>query len=211
MLLDERVAVNARFVLLEAADIHCPAQLSTYCVAERGTYFGEVGVVASNGDRLEVVAGAAEVGFSAVRLNGEPLVYEAQSSGDKLHLRGAGERAVNGPQAQAEDGISVRLLSNRSFEFSVGLYTIRLDVVDRYLDFVSVNTHCWSCLLEEVRPEGLLGRTWDSSKEHPTDDEAVEQYRERDGQLLRCGFGLQLVSKPQECTGQEEGAMSARS
>ena len=212
MLLDGRVAVNARFVLLEAADIHCPAQLSSYCVAERGTYFGEVGVVASNGDRLEVVAGAAEVGFRTVRLNGEPLLYEAQSSRDKNRLRGASERPLDGSQAQVENGLSVCLMSNRSLEFSVGVYSIQLDVIDRYLDFVSVNTHCWSCLLDDVRPEGLLGRTWDNSLEHATDDEAVEQYRETDGQLLGCGFGLLQADKPKACTAQkEEGAVSARS
>ena len=33
--------------------------------------------MASNGGRLEVVAGAAEVGFGAVRLNGQSLVHKA--------------------------------------------------------------------------------------------------------------------------------------
>ena len=88
----------------------------------------------------------------------------------------------------------MRLTSNHSLEFSVGLYSSRLDVVDRYLDFVSVNTQCWSCLLEKVRPEGLLGCTWDNSVEHHT-SEAVELYRERSGQLLGCGIGLFQAEK----------------
>ena len=190
MLLDERVAVNARFVLLNASDIHCPTQLSTYCVAEKGTYFGEVGVVTSNGDRFEVVAGSAEVGFSVVRLNGKALIYEAQSSTARV-------RSADG--TQTENGLTVLLTSNRSLEFSVGIYSIRLDVVDRYMDFVSVNTNCWACLLEDVRPDGLLGRTWDSSVEHPTDDEAVEQYRETNGQLLGCNFVVPQNNKPLVC------------
>ena len=113
-------------------------------------------------------------------MGGGPLLYEA-------HMLRASEvyvRGVDGSQAETEDGLSVRLTSYRSLELTVGLYSIRMDVVDRCLDLVLVNTHCWSCLLAEVRPEGLLGRTWSNSVEHRTDDEAVVQYRERIGQLL---------------------------
>ena len=51
ILLDGRVAVNA--LLLNASDIHRPAQLSTCCVAERGTYLrgGEQRRLAGGGGR----------------------------------------------------------------------------------------------------------------------------------------------------------------
>jgi hypothetical protein len=65
-------------VRLQGADIHCPAQLSTYCVAETGTYFGQVGVRASSRDRLELVAGAAAMGFASVHLNGQRLSFDVQ-------------------------------------------------------------------------------------------------------------------------------------
>ena len=203
MLLDSEAVVNARFVLLEAEDIHCPAQMSTYCAAERGTYFQEVGVLAANGDRLEVVAGAAEVGFSRVTLNGQQLTFVEGEAGQVAEHRGHRQalRGADGSEAesQSSDGISVQLTSNRSLSLSVGLYAIRLDVVDWYVDFVSVNTHCWRCLLDDVRPEGLLGRTWDSTVEHRTDEEEVAKYRERQGRLLGCSFALDAAQKPSSC------------
>ena len=170
ILVDAEVVVNGRFVLLEAADIHCPAHSLTYCVAERGTYFGEVGIIFSTGDRLEVIAGSADIGFSAVRLNSQPL-SEARGT--------------------AESSLTAKLISNRSLEVQLGLYSIRMDVIDGYLDLTSVNTHCWACLLDNAQPEGLLGRTWNNSQEHLVDEQTVDLYRERDGDLLGCSFGVQ--------------------
>ena len=213
ILLDSEVAVNSRFVKLAGDSIHCPADVSTYCVPETGTYFGQVGVLAANGDRLEVWAGAWEEGFARVTLNGEPLTFvegaptaqEAEHRGHRQQLRGADgsatDSAADASASSASDGISVQLTSSRSLSLTVGLYAIRLDVVDNYVDFVSVNTHCWHCLLHDTRPEGLLGRTWDATVEHPTDEAAVDRYRERDGQLLRCSFpDLGNARQPQSCT-----------
>ena len=215
MLLDSEAVVNARFVLLEAQDIHCPATLSTYCAAERGTYFQEVGVRAANGDRLEVRAGAAEVGFASVLFNGQPLTFVSGQSGGEVAEHRGHRPTLRGNDGQVtvadwkdESGISVQLQSNRSLSLSVGLYVIRLDVVDWYVDFVSVNTHCWRCLLDDVRPEGLLGRTWDATVEHRTDEEEVAKYRERDGRLLGCGFDLPLAPRP-STTCEEASAAAA--
>ena len=206
MLLDSEAVVNARFVLLEAQDIHCPATLSTYCAAERGTYFQEVGVRAANGDRLEVRAGAAEVGFASVLFNGQPLTFVSGQSGGEVAEHRGHRPTLRGNDGQVtvadwkdESGISVQLQSNRSLSLSVGLYVIRLDVVDWYVDFVSVNTHCWRCLLEDTKPSGLLGRTHDATKEHRTDEEEVAKYRERDGQLLGCSFALDAARTPSSC------------
>ena len=171
-------------------------------------------MLAANGDRLEVRAGAAEVGFSSVTLNGQRLAFVegeanqvAERRGHRPTLRGAdGETAVS--DSPDESGISVQLTSNRSLSLSVGLYAIRLDVVDYYVDFVSVNTHCWQCLLEDIKPEGLLGRTWDSTVQHPTDDKAVERYREREAHLLGCGFDLEFARTPSSCAPSIESVAS---
>ena len=209
LLLDSWVLVNARFVLLEAEDIHCPAQLTTYCVAEKGTYFGEAGVLSANGDRLEVVAGAAEHGFTKVTLNGVDLLPRAvlqQAAATKASLSSSLSsmssvgRVRGAAESPAYDGISVQLHSVSSLTVTVGVYVIRLDVVDLYLDFTSVNTHCWRCLLDEVRPTGLLGRTHDGGVEHSTSEEEVDKYREQRGDLLGCQFNLPHANMPTPCT-----------
>ena len=73
---------------------------------------------------------------------------------------------------------------------SAGLYDIRLDNQDDYLDFVSVQVMCWACMVEEggLRPEGLLGRTWDRQRTFigREAEEELDKYREHDQDIFGC-------------------------
>ena len=74
VLSDAAVQLNTRLVLLH--NISCPERESpvhVHCSSHAGTYFGEMAVSLSNGDRLHVVAGEGSVGFASVTVDSLPI------------------------------------------------------------------------------------------------------------------------------------------
>ena len=61
---------------------------------------------------------------------------------------------------------------------------------DPYLTLASVKVTRWSCLVDELRPESVLGRTWNSSRtfEPRIEEEELRHYTERNGDLYGCAF-----------------------
>ena len=187
LLSDSAVLLNARFVQLAGEDIHCPAVVQMPCSPHSGTYFGAIGVRSSNEDRLTIAAGRDGHGFESVQLNGVELLAGGVVTHHQVSSPSALQRLRGGDRASPSSfAIHAQLLSNRTLQVSVGMYELRVDNLDHYLDLVSVNVTCWQCLLEQVQPEGLLGRTWDRHVQHSVDEQVVDEYRERDGDLLGC-------------------------
>ena len=65
-----------------------------------------------------------------------------------------------------------------------GVYELLIENSDRYVDFVSVRISCWACL-DSLRPEGLLGRTWQVNATMPPYE---ENYREQDSDIAGTHF-----------------------
>ena len=160
---DQEVQVNAYFFYLR--HIRCPllhGPSNERCINHPGTYFGVLAIFTSQGDHLRITAGEAEEGFHTVELNGHDVDMSYSSS------------------------ISVQPLSPRSLLISVGSYEVEVENMDLYLDVVKVGVNCWKCLVDSIRPEGLLGRTWNASQGQPQSEEEVDQYRERDDNIMGC-------------------------
>ena len=160
---EEAVQVNALIFYLQR--IRCPLIQGVpvpRCIDHSGTYFGVLAFCTSHGDQLRITAGESNEGFHSVQLNGRDV------------------------EASDLCSISVQKISARLLVVSVGLYEVEVENMDLYLDVARVAVNCWECLVDEVRPEGLLGRTWDASKGEPASEEEVEQYRERDDNIMGC-------------------------
>jgi len=134
------------------------------CFDHAGTYFGVLAMITNEGDHLRIIAGEVDQGFKSVVLNGQTLSASSQSS----------------------SSCTVRLLSVHSLLVTVGLYSLLVENVDRYVDLVEVQVSSWETLVDERKPEGLLGRTWNATMGAPVDDLEVEQYREKDDNILGC-------------------------
>ena len=163
---DAHALLNALFVHLD--HIRCPltddGSPVDRCIDQPGTYFGALAIVTAQGDQVRITAGVVSEGFECVDLNGQRLLdsYMATSS------------------------ITVRLLSPRSLSMHVGIYELLVENMDLYVDLASVTVASWSRLVNDVRPEGLLGRTWLESIGEPAEEGEVEQYRELDDDILGC-------------------------
>ena len=166
---DASLQVNGLFFYLTS--IHCPlvdGLPMVGCMDHPGQYFGVLAIVTQGGDHLRVTAGHVDEGFHRVELNGAVL--------DPL---------LPPPYTPS---LSLSFHSNRSLTVTASLYRFTVLNVDLYVDLAKVEVTCWDCLVQEVRPEGLLGRTWDASKGQLESEEDAELYREQDGDILGCKF-----------------------
>ena len=203
MLSDETVSISSQLILLYDEDIHCPPREdSTLCWQQTGTYFGLISVMTANGDRLLIEAGSVEAGFLNVTVNGQPLPvgssfgdFNVSLSQGVVGLNGSHQHemgASNSADHPSRASIYVTRPSHRSLTVYAGLYEVRVDNQDDYLDFVSVQVSCWPCMTDEggVRPEGLLGRTWDRDRlffsREP--EEELELYKEANQDIFGCQF-----------------------
>jgi hypothetical protein len=168
---DADVLLNAYFVQLER--IRCPlgddGKPLDRCFDHPGTYFGVLAIVTAQGEHLRITAGEVDHGFKSVTLNDQPFTASSSSA--------------------SSSSLFVRRLSARALEVQAGQYTLLIENVDLYMDLAKVNVSCWDCLVDTVRPEGLLGRTWDATLGAPATEEEVEQYREQDSNILGCNTG----------------------
>ena len=186
-----------------------------HCSDHPGTYFGEMALTTRSGAVLRLQAGEVSAGFSSVTLDGVEVregdtrgqamhsststpahggtVSSSSSSSDSSdggEVVDAGEGEVirhHSPQAShpARSSLFVHRTSARSVVVHAGLYELLIENSDRYVDLVCVTVTDWTALMEQVRPEGLMGATWNSSAPMPPEE---EQYRERDGDMLGCNM-----------------------
>ena len=172
---DAELTLNAHFVQLER--IRCPliGRHKERCFDHAGTYFGVLAIVTREGDRLRVTAGGVDEGFHDITLNDRSVL-----------LTPAADEAAIAPSSTSSGSIVVRPLSSHSVVVTAGLYELRIDSVDLYVDVAEVVVSDWARLVEEVQPEGLLGRTWNADVGAPENEAEVELYREQDDNILGC-------------------------
>ena len=181
LLSDSTVVVNAYIVYL--TDIDCPVidgTVMAHCFNHSGTYFGVLAAHSANGDQLRITAGPRAEGFHAVAINDRTLAV-GESYGER-RVEGGSDESIS------QSGIFVQRVNARSLVVQVGVYEVVVSNSDGYVDLVTVNVSCWSCLLEHVRPEGLLGRTWNRSVDVSDSEELMPQYREEEDNIMGCHF-----------------------
>ena len=70
---------------------------------------------------------------------------------------------------------------------TVGAYSFDLTNMDGYVDVTRMDTTCWQCVINTLRPDGLLGQTWNATAPIRGQSEAeVEEYREAGDDTLGC-------------------------
>ena len=133
--------VNALFVFLSSG--RCPVReggrLASNCWSHSGSYFGQLSVQTQQGDRLIIVAGAADVGFHSVTLNGQRLLL--------------------GSTVPAVSSLQLRLSSSYACTIRTGLLSIEVENSDGFLNLLSVTPSSLQALAR-ADTHGLLGQTW---------------------------------------------------
>ena len=199
LLSDARTLINTRFVQLSAEDIRCPATspetydpLGTPCTAETGTHMGDLLVKTSSGHVVTLVAGAADEGFSSVTVNGAELSVD-ETRGRESKRLSPSLRALlpRDADSELEAAFSVHRLEARKVRIVAGLYELTVHNMDAYLDVAQLRARSWSAMVERAQPEGILGMTWNATASLAMSEAEVDEYRERDGQLLGCNFARQ--------------------
>ena len=76
---------------------------------------------------------------------------------------------------------------SRRLTVTVGAYSFDLTNMDGYVDVTRMDTTCWQCVINTLRPDGLLGQTWNATASVRGQSEAeVEEYREAGDDTLGC-------------------------
>ena len=201
LLSDAAVQLNAYVVQLQ--HIRCPREeghTMQRCLDEQGTYFGVLAIAVRTGEgevqHVRVTGGAYDVGFHEVSINEQPSMQvgarhdqaaaaPAPVAIDSAASNRSGNNSSRIPvRPPREVSLSVHRISSHRVLLTAGLYSFTIDNVDLYVDVSALNATCWRCLLDEQRPDGLLGRTWDQTVD--TARSNTEQYRERRDDLRGC-------------------------
>ena len=83
--------------------------------------------------------------------------------------------------------LSVHRPDTRRLTVLAGAYSFALTNMDGYVDVARLDTTCWQCVVDELRPDGLLGQTWNASAVIRGQSEAeVEAFREAQDDTLGC-------------------------
>ena len=90
------------------------------------------------------------------------------------------------PPSSSLPQLSVSRFSHRTLLVQAGVYRLVISNMDGYVDITALEVTCWHCLLTQLRPEGLLGQTWNATARMRHSDEEVSEYREREDDLLGC-------------------------
>lgn len=173
VLSDPNIQLNARFVFLESG--RCPTiegKKPIACWTHPGSYFGEVGVQTSTGDRILVRAGTAEDGLELVDVNGLQLIpgknYTFSTFNISCHVDGYG------------------------LTLNLGVYTLHIESSDAFLNILSVVVSDWHLLTTQLQPHGLLGQTWKSRKHNHGSanvlEGKVDDYAEEKNDLFGTAF-----------------------
>ena len=213
LLSDADMQVNAYFVQL--SNVTCPlveGRAAERCYVEAGTYFGVLSVMVRGGSYVRITGGGHDEGFHSVLLNDSRSIGvgdtwtgvamrnagEGQGKGEdegdakQRMLRGSKSRASRAADTDGVDESSINPTftvhrpSSRSLHIVAGVYELQVDSMDEYVDVAALDVTCWDCLVQRLRPEGLLGQTWNATAAIRHSEDEVEQYRERDDHLLGC-------------------------
>ena len=210
LLSDRSVQLNAYVVQLQ--HIRCPVldgRAMQRCFDEQGTYFGVLAIALRTGEgelqHVRMTGGAYDVGFHSVTVTvtvgdmqqrHELQVGEQYDGVAAAVTRVASSATVttsndSTPTSASADWrlhptLSVQRTTTHQLLLTAGLYSFVFDSVDLYVDVSSLHATCWQCLVDEAKPTGLLGRTWDRRVDVQHSDAEVEQYRERRDDILGC-------------------------
>ena len=191
---DSSLQLNSRLVFLQ--NITCPVldvPGEVHCSDHPGSYFGEIGLITRGGNTLRIQAGNVSSGFSHVLVNDVAMeIGESYGAAPFHHHRPHRETpgqssADDEADHPARSSLFVQRTSFRSLQVHLGIYEMRIDNSDRYLDLVSVKITSWTELMQRVQPEGLLGSTWNATTPMPPIE---DNHWERDNDLLGCNTPL---------------------
>ena len=142
-------------------------QRSTACLSHPGSYLSAVALTTASGSRVEVVAGAASVGFQRVEVDGRPLTVGA---------------------AEDAGGAVTVWQSSHEVRLTVGRWTLQLENSDTFLNLRSVLV---AGPLNTLSSHGLIGQTWATemhSGRIPAIEGDVDDYLEADYDLFDSNF-----------------------
>jgi len=186
---DATVQINSLFIYLD--DVQCPTvrglEIPNCINHHAGTYFGKIAISSSNGDQVVVTAGSGKHGFNDVTVNGKQLTIGASYGTEDRLAKHPHRRNVSAVDHSPRTSIYLKRTNYRSLVVHAGVYEILLQNSDNYLDLTTVDVVCWDCLLKQVQPEGLLGRTWNQNYVNVSDAE-VMKYQESEANLFGCKF-----------------------
>jgi len=134
---DSDLQYNSRFVFLDSGE--CPVingRKQKNCWSHPGSFLGQLGLKTRAGDRVEIHAGPAKVGFDMVTVNGKELAL-----GDVALL--------------ADDMGTISRNTTHSVEAVVGNWMFAFENSDRF-----VNQRIRIVNAQRLRSHGLVGQTW---------------------------------------------------
>lgn len=205
---DRYVMINAYFVYLTEAK--CPeinGIRQTFCWTHPGTYFGMLSIVSVDGDRLLVSAGDWSNGFSNITFNDQQVMIGDKfgkivgDSGNHHHRNPThpqGGETIPDDDHAARSSMYISRPSSHYMEVNIGLYELVIENSDQFVNLLSVSVSCWACLMDDVRPQGLLGRTWDKNTQHDASDETVSKYQEKDNNIFGCNTDMDKFCHKQQ-------------
>ena len=162
---DALVQLNAMFVFLNQGQ--CPVvdgRRLTNCWSHPGSYFGSLALKTAEGDRLLIQAGSYKNGFS-LTLNDQPLTASVSRS-----------------------GLRVTVVDSFRMVVEAGLYRLRIENSDQFVNIAAVEVLDWQKLKSEVQPHGLLGQTWSKQSRNAPIEGNVDDYAEADNALFGSQF-----------------------
>ena len=181
---DALVQVNAMFVFLTKG--HCPPPAArlpfkTACWSHAGSYLGRLTLQTLANDSIDIVAGAAGLGFTSVVANGAELQLGEEWRGNALTA------AVNNhPHAHHLSRAHCSLVHSHVVRCHVGLYELTVTNSDGFLNLHEVAVSDWTALTHEVQSHGLLGQTWRRRSGGEVDgvEGSVDDYAEQDNDMF---------------------------
>jgi len=187
---DATIQINSLFIYLD--NVECPkvrGQEIPNCINHHaGTYFGKLAISSSKGDQVVVTAGPGKHGFNDVTVNGKLITTGASYGTVDPLAKHPHRRNASDIDHSPRTSIYLKRTNYRSLVVHVGVYEILLQNSDNYLDLTTVDVVCWDCLLKQVQPEGLLGRTWNQNAVHNVSESEVMKYQESEANLFGCKF-----------------------
>ena len=150
--LTDAMRMNARFVFLASG--RCPLGVpGRGCWSHPGSYLQEIGVWTAAGDRLVIISGGYQQGFTNVTLNG----YALEPGTASIPL----------------SSLSLQFPSPFVSKLTVGNFHIEMHNSGRFINLNRVAVKQWSQL---NNTHGLLGQTWRLKQAKGKDVNEVEGY-----------------------------------
>jgi len=145
-------------------------------------------------NNLDLIPSASDFSVSVSRAErAEKRAKELSRQGARLGLRlRRGGKDSDAPvvtdyaNKKRQPSLSIYRTSPHSLKLQVGIYSFAIDNVDQYVDITELDVTCWECLVNQAKPEGLLGQTWNATAVMKSSEEDVVEFRVKEGDLLGC-------------------------